>query len=1017
MAVSCDNYTGDGSTVTFNLTFEYRKESEIYVSINETANYNWTLSTATTLTFTSAPANGAKIKIYRSTDLSSMDAVFAPGSAIRAKDLNDDFDQLRLAIQEGVDASDQNESDINALDVRITKNETDIAALDVRVTKNEGDIVDIKNDISDINTDASALEARVTQNETDIAKNASDIAALDNNLTSLGNDVAQNTTDIATNTANIAVNATNIATNTTNIGTNTANIATNTANIATNTANIATNTANIAQNTSDIADLKAGGSYTLPIASASVLGGIKVGNNLTIDANGTLSATGGGGTVPGGGAVDSVNGKTGTVVLDASDVGAVETVNGKTGTSINLNASDVGALESGDNISELVNDSGYLASGDNVSDLANDANYISNGDNISELTNDVGYITAASAPVTSVNGQTGAVSLNAADVGAISNITSGNGIQISGTQISLYNGTGIEIDGDKKAILGDLDKVKDVVVSGIQDGQVLKWDAANSQWKNSPEVAVPGALVFIGQIDATTQYPPAADIIAGHFWISNKPDKDTGKATADAQWTTVDQSVTPHVQGPTLQVQYGDMIAVGAEHDISGTMVRNHVVFGNVVTGTTIGLQPGDNVSLLVNDANYTSTGDNISVFNNDAGYVTAAQVPAAPGNGVLTIKLFNQSGDNQSGSFTANQGSNSTITLPQIDYNNLVNKPSIPSVNNGQININGGDGITASGNNASANQSANTTRTLKIDTSWLGTWIDNNKAPGNGSLTIETAGEGASSTGTFTANQSGASTLTLPVIRYQDLSGKPSIPSAPGNGTLTIKTAGEGASATGSFSANQGTNSTLTLPAIRWADISGKPSIPSAAGNGQINVNAGNGLEAAGTNATANQSGNTTRTLSVKASDNTISVGASGISVNAGNLNIPAAANNGQINVSGGAGITASGSNATANQSGNTTRTLAIDTAWLGTWLDNNHALPAVGNGQININGGSGISASGNNATANQSGNTTRTLAVDNTVIRTTGNQSMAGTKTFTGTIGLSATTKIALESLPALP
>lgn len=35
--------------------------------------------------------------------------------------------------------------------------------------------------------------------------------------------------------------------------------------------------------------------FTLPIASANTLGGVKIGNNLTIDANGVLSATGGGG--------------------------------------------------------------------------------------------------------------------------------------------------------------------------------------------------------------------------------------------------------------------------------------------------------------------------------------------------------------------------------------------------------------------------------------------------------------------------------------------------------------------------------------------------------------------------------------------------------------------------------------------------------------------------------------------------------------------------------------------------
>ena len=70
-------------------------------------------------------------------------------------------------------------------------------------------------------------------------------------------------------------------------------------------------------------------------------------------------------------------------------------------------------LESGDNISELINDSGYitgftipstyLESGDNISELTNDIGYITgftipstyleSGDNISELVNDIGYIT------------------------------------------------------------------------------------------------------------------------------------------------------------------------------------------------------------------------------------------------------------------------------------------------------------------------------------------------------------------------------------------------------------------------------------------------------------------------------------------------------------------------------------------------------------------------------------------------------------------------------------------------
>ena len=79
----------------------------------------------------------------------------------------------------------------------------------------------------------------------------------------------------------------------------------------------------------------------------------------------------------------------------------------------------------------------------------------------------------------------------------------------------------------------------------------------------------------------------------------------------------------------------------------------------------------------------------------------------------------------------------------------------------------------------------------------------------------------------------------------------------------------------------------------ISFPDASGTVAlagnIPGAPGDGQININAGNGLVAGGDNATANQAGNTTRTLTVQAADNTINVAAGGISVNAANLPVDA--------------------------------------------------------------------------------------------------------------------------------
>ena len=84
--------------------------------------------------------------------------------------------------------------------------------------------------------------------------------------------------------------------------------------ITNNTISVDTTTiATKAELPTDVSDLNNDAGYisSVPTASSSVLGGIKVGTNLTIDANGVLSAN------TQSGAVDSVNGDTGTVVVKA----------------------------------------------------------------------------------------------------------------------------------------------------------------------------------------------------------------------------------------------------------------------------------------------------------------------------------------------------------------------------------------------------------------------------------------------------------------------------------------------------------------------------------------------------------------------------------------------------------------------------------------------------------------------------------------------------------------------------
>ena len=88
MAVTENTYTGNGSTTSYALTFQYIDEDDIKVSLNGTDTTAYTLANATTVLFNTAPANGVAIRIYRLTNTDSLKATFFAGSAIRAKDLS-----------------------------------------------------------------------------------------------------------------------------------------------------------------------------------------------------------------------------------------------------------------------------------------------------------------------------------------------------------------------------------------------------------------------------------------------------------------------------------------------------------------------------------------------------------------------------------------------------------------------------------------------------------------------------------------------------------------------------------------------------------------------------------------------------------------------------------------------------------------------------------------------------------------------------------------------------------------
>ena len=102
MAVTENTYTGNGTLTNYSFTFPYLEETDIKVTLNSVVTTAYTLANATTVSFTTAPANGVAIRIYRETAIDSAQATFFAGSAIRSQDLNDNNNQLLYSTQETV---------------------------------------------------------------------------------------------------------------------------------------------------------------------------------------------------------------------------------------------------------------------------------------------------------------------------------------------------------------------------------------------------------------------------------------------------------------------------------------------------------------------------------------------------------------------------------------------------------------------------------------------------------------------------------------------------------------------------------------------------------------------------------------------------------------------------------------------------------------------------------------------------------------------------------------------------
>ena len=287
MANSFVRYTGNGSTTQYAISFTYRDQADITVTINGVATTAFTYNSAgTQITFSSPPANLSAIEIRRRTSQTSRLVDYAAGSVLTENDLDTDSNQAFFMGQEAIDdAGDvikidsanfqwdvQNKRLTNVADPvdntdAVNKqfistnipNITTVAGISSDVTdvaNIASDVTAVANDATDIGTVASNIAdvSTVATNISDVVTVANDLNEAISEIETAANDLNEATSEIDTVSNNIA-NVNTVGTNIANVNTVAGNN-TNVTTVASNNANIST-VAGISANVTSVAGISA----------------------------------------------------------------------------------------------------------------------------------------------------------------------------------------------------------------------------------------------------------------------------------------------------------------------------------------------------------------------------------------------------------------------------------------------------------------------------------------------------------------------------------------------------------------------------------------------------------------------------------------------------------------------------------------------------------------------------------------------------------------------------------------
>ena len=104
MAYSYIEYTANGSTTTFSIPFTYTQQADVAVFVGGTST-SFTFASASTISLSTAPANGVIVRIARTTVITSRAVDFSNGAILTESDLDNSNIQVFQAAQEAIDTA------------------------------------------------------------------------------------------------------------------------------------------------------------------------------------------------------------------------------------------------------------------------------------------------------------------------------------------------------------------------------------------------------------------------------------------------------------------------------------------------------------------------------------------------------------------------------------------------------------------------------------------------------------------------------------------------------------------------------------------------------------------------------------------------------------------------------------------------------------------------------------------------------------------------------------------------